>query len=102
MMGSGQGGQWGGMGGMPMMGMGPMGGMGMNPYMMAHGQGQGQFGAGPGPSPAQSPGGAAPGSAYTDPQGNELKPFDSTQMKRGRMGHYGYLDGRGTFILSSE
>ena len=26
---------------------------------------------------------------------SELKPFDSTQMKRGRMGHYGYLEGRG-------
>lgn len=72
----------GGMGGMPGMGVG--GGMGMNPYAM--GQGQGPFG------PAQSP-----GSTPTDAAGNELKPFDSSQMKRGRMGHYGYLDGRGEF-----
>ena len=25
----------------------------------------------------------------------QLKPFDAGEMKRGRMGHYGYLEGRG-------
>jgi hypothetical protein len=35
------------------------------------------------------------GSGQLDAQSNELKPFDSSQMKRGRMGHYGYLEGRG-------
>lgn len=88
----GQGGPWSmggggpGMGGMPGMGMGIAGGMGMNPYQMA--QSQGQFGH------AQHVGSTA-GSPQTDSMGNELKPFDSSQMKRGRMGHYGYLDGRG-------
>lgn len=24
-----------------------------------------------------------------------LKPFDSSKMKQGRLGHYGYLEGRG-------
>jgi len=88
-----------GNGGMGMGGMGGMGQMGMNPYMMQQqlqqqqqqmmpnqfqGQGQGQG--------AASMGG---GSGQLDAQGNELKPFDSSQMKRGRMGHYGYLEGRG-------
>ncbi|OCF38929.1 hypothetical protein I317_07266 [Kwoniella heveanensis CBS 569] len=67
--------QWGG---------GMMGGnQGYNPYMMAGG------------SPAQSTmaGGAA--SASGQSQGElAMKPFDSSKMKQGRMGHYGYLEGR--------
>jgi hypothetical protein len=73
------------------MGMGGMGGM-MNPYMMPQQQQQQM-------APAQLQGGQAgsmsAGTGQLDSQGNELKPFDSTQMKRGRMGHYGYLEGRG-------
>ena len=42
------------------------------------------------------------GSAQLDAQGNELKPFDSSQMKRGRMGHYGYLEGRGELDVPSR
>lgn len=37
------------------------------------------------PSPAQ----------FHPSQEGELKAFDSSQMKRGRNGHYGYLEGRG-------
>jgi len=92
-----------GMGGMGGMGqMGQTGQMGMNPYMMQQQQQQqqqqqmmpNQFQGGQG---AASMGGS---SAQVDAQGNELKPFDSTQMKRGRMGHYGYLEGRGKLVES--
>jgi hypothetical protein len=82
-------------GNMGMGGMGGMGQMGMNPYMMQQQQQQqqqmmpNQFQGGQG---AASMGGSV---TQLDAQGNELKPFDSTQMKRGRMGHYGYLEGRG-------
>ena len=88
---------------MGMGGMGQMGQMGMNPYMMQQQQHQQQM------MPNQHQGGhgvASMGgsSVQVDAQGNELKPFDSTQMKRGRMGHYGYLEGRGelnAFLLLS-
>ena len=59
-------------------GMGMMGGSGMIVPMPHAG---GVPGVPLGPSPA-----AADGS---------LQPFDSSQMKRGRLGHYGYLEGRG-------
>lgn len=77
-------------GGMGSMNMGMGGGMGMNPYTMGQQQMQPQ---GPGLSPGSM--GAGSASAFTDQQGNELKPFDSGEMKKGRLGHYGYLDGRG-------
>jgi hypothetical protein len=84
-----------GMGGMG--GMGQMGGMGMNPYMMQHQQQQHQQMM---PNQFQGQGGQGAasmsvGTGQLDAQGNELKPFDSSQLKRGRMGHYGYLEGRG-------
>lgn len=28
---------------------------------------------------------------------DSLKPFDSSKLKQGRMGHYGYLEGRGEY-----
>jgi hypothetical protein len=91
-----------GNGGMGMGEMGQMGGMGqmgMNPYMMQQQQQQQQPHMMPNQFQGQGQGqGAASmggGSGQLDAQGNELKPFDSSQMKRGRMGHYGYLEGRG-------
>ena len=108
-----QSGQWpigmGGMGQMGQMGhqMGGMGGGGMNmgiggmgmgnPFAMNQQQQQQQQ-QGPGLSPGSmgvGGGGGGSASAFTDQQGNELKPFDSGEMKKGRLGHYGYLDGRG-------
>ena len=97
-----QGGHWPmGMGGMGQMGPmsqmgGAMGGGGMNMGMGGMGMGNPymQQQQGPGLSPG-SVGGAGSASAFTDQQGNELKPFDSGEMKKGRLGHYGYLDGRG-------
>lgn len=79
-----------------------------NPYMSMMGQGRmpqmngnngmpgAQFGGmmnGMSPHLMSQPGmmGNFPGAGQMDSQ----KPFDSTQMKRGRMGHYGYLEGRG-------
>lgn len=111
-----QSGQWPmGMGGMGQMGQiggmsGGMGGGGMNMGMGGMGMGnpfainQQQQQQGPGLSPGSMGGGGAGGrgsaSAFTDQQGNELKPFDSGEMKKGRLGHYGYLDGRGEFHSS--
>ncbi|WVQ95319.1 hypothetical protein IAU59_002414 [Kwoniella sp. CBS 9459] len=68
--------QWGGMMG---------GSQGYNPYMIAGGS----------PAPSMMTGGGA-ASASAQSQGTEggLKPFDSSKMKQGRMGHYGYLEGR--------
>jgi len=82
----------------------------MYPYMMnqSMGQSRGQsLGQGMGPGMGQgypvmpmpmgfnqmmgTPSSATP---YL-PQEGELKAFDSSQMKRGRNGHYGYLEGRG-------
>lgn len=59
-----------------------MGGMGYNPMMGMMGGAQNMMPAAGGPQPAGL-------------GGDELKLFDSTQMKRGRNGHYGYLEGRG-------
>lgn len=81
-----------GMGGMGQ--MGAMGQMGMNPYMMQQQQQQQQQMI-PNHFQGQGPASMGGGSGQLDAQGSELKPFDSTQMKRGRMGHYGYLEGRG-------
>lgn len=84
--------QWGGMmgqGGMQgmagMQGMQGMGGMqgGYNPYMMMGQQQQGLMGQ------QQGMMGGMAG------QDGGLKPYDSSKMKQGRMGHYGYLEGRG-------
>lgn len=72
-----------GQGGFPGMGSAGMN-PGMNPMMGMMGQSQMMQGA-----PAAGPMGT-PGAG-----GEELKMFDSTQMKRGRNGHYGYLEGRG-------
>ena len=92
-----------GNGGMGMGGMGQIGGMsqmggmgqtGMNPFMMQQQQQQQQQMM-PNHFQGQGPASMGGGSGQLDAQGNELKPFDSTQMKRGRMGHYGYLEGRG-------
>ncbi|ORX40827.1 hypothetical protein BD324DRAFT_647733 [Kockovaella imperatae] len=47
---------------------------------------------GPMPHAGGTPG-VGPGSGAMNSDGS-LKPFDSSQMKRGRMGHYGYLEGR--------
>lgn len=33
--------------------------------------------------------------------GGDLKQFDAGKMKAGRLGHYGYLQGRGQFFLYS-
>jgi hypothetical protein len=104
MMGYPQQGGW-GMGSMG--GMGGMGQMGGNPYMMQQGhpqlggsmaqsQVQGQMGQGAG-----SGTGTGASITHLDANGNELKPFDSAQMKQGRMGHYGYLEGRGMCLLTS-
>jgi hypothetical protein len=85
-------------------GVGQMGQMGMNPYMMQ--QGHPQMQGGMGGSQFQGQGQMCPGSGASsmqyDANGNELKPFDSAQMKQGRMGHYGYLEGRGEPNLSSR
>jgi hypothetical protein len=93
-----------GQGNWGMGGMGQMGQMGMNPYMMQ--QGHPQMPGGMGGSQFQGRGQMAPGSGASstqyDANGNELKPFDSAQMKQGRMGHYGYLEGRGEPNLSRK
>lgn len=74
---------------------------GYNPYMgmgmMGMGMGQGQglpYGehaqaAGSGEQPAPT----APGPATA--QETDWRTFDAGKMKAGRMGHYGYLEGRG-------
>ena len=97
---------------MNMMGMGGMGGMGMgmNPYMQMGMQGHG------GPtSPMgmpQSPGMGMSGQSVAPPAssgtsggggGVSVKPYDASLLKAGRMGHYGYLQGRGVSypLLSS-
>lgn len=71
--------QWGG---------GMMGGQGVgypgmqNPYMM----GKDPSVMGSMPAPSQSAAGT---------EDRNLRPFDSSKMKQGRLGHYGYLEGRG-------
>ena len=67
-----------------------------NPYMMMMGQG-GYPGMGqPQTNPWMLPGAGMPGQAGVGQFGNDtMKAYDSTQMKRGRNGHYGYLEGRG-------
>ncbi|WVF67753.1 hypothetical protein IAT40_002512 [Kwoniella sp. CBS 6097] len=65
---------------------GMMGGnQGYIPYMMADGS----------PAPSMMGAGEA-GSIPGQSQGavGAMKPFDSSKMKQGRMGHYGYLEGR--------
>lgn len=47
-----------------------------------------------------------PGAAMQQPAADALKPFDASKMKASRLGHYGYLEGRGEWVglaeLSSE
>ncbi|WWD20823.1 hypothetical protein CI109_105300 [Kwoniella shandongensis] len=77
--------QWGGMMGHP--------GMPYNPYMMMGGQQQ--HPSGMVANNMNMPGGYAQSTApaASDP-GLGMKPFDSSKMKQGRMGHYGYSEGR--------
>lgn len=56
-------------------------GMHNNPYMM-----------GRDPSVIESMPAPSQSAATED---KNLKPFDSSKMKQGRLGHYGYLEGRG-------
>lgn len=90
----------GGHGGMPgMTGMPGMQGQ-YNPYM---GMGMGMAGQYPmmaqgGAAGMMSPGGM--GEAATS--GGGLQPFDSSKMKQGRMGHYGYLEGRGELLSTKD
>lgn len=76
--------QWGG-------GMGGQGagypGM-QNPYMM----GRDPSVMGSMPAPSQSSG----------TEDKNLRPFDSTKMKQGRLGHYGYLEGRGECVWRNK
>ena len=84
---------------MSMMGQGGFPGMnGMN------GMGGAQYGHPMMGMMGQNPMMAAGGMATPGVQAGEggLKPFDSTQMKRGRMGHYGYLEGRGELLLNTS
>lgn len=82
---------WGMMGGMS--GMGPMGiqAQGGNPYMAAMMAQQNQS-----QNPVQ---GVAPGQGQGGGGDGGLMPYDSGKMKQGRMGHYGYLEGRGTCFV---
>lgn len=41
--------------------------------------------------------GQMPGAA-TQPSADALKPFDASKMKASRLGHYGYLEGRGEWV----
>jgi hypothetical protein len=59
----------------------------VNPYLMAQQQQHQQHGP-----PASMP--VAQAQAQAKEQ-ERLQPYDSTKMKQGRMGHYGYLEGRG-------
>lgn len=59
-------------------------GMHNNPYMMRRDPSV----IGTMPAPSQS--------AATEDK--NLKPFDSSKMKQGRLGHYGYLEGRGECV----
>lgn len=72
---------------------------GYNPYMAA-GMGQGMMGQSGFP---QAPSGATSMVSAQSQQmpmgsisgGADLKAFDAGKMKAGRLGHYGYLEGRG-------
>ena len=81
-------GMMGGQGGFPGMNMN----MG-NPYGMMGGMQQPMPHAGGAPGAAPAAGAGAMGAD------GSLLPFDSSQMKRGRMGHYGYLEGRGEYCM---
>ncbi|WVQ77064.1 hypothetical protein IAR50_006743 [Cryptococcus sp. DSM 104548] len=71
-----------------------------NPYQWGGGMaGQGMYGQDPMMDHNRSMGMASPsivGSGQTQAGGGggDLKAFDPTKMKQGRLGHYGYLEGR--------
>jgi len=57
------------------------------------GMGGGEMASGMMPQPGTGGGAGDAGS---------LQPFDSSKLKQGRMGHYGYLEGRGRVSPSSQ
>lgn len=77
-----------------------------NPYLMMGQQG-GFPGMGPmnammgmmGPGQMMSMNGMPGGGPMAQASQDGMKPYDSTQMKRGRNGHYGYLEGRGELVI---
>jgi hypothetical protein len=42
--------------------------------------------------------GQMPGAPMQQPAADALKPFDASKMKASRLGHYGYLEGRGEWV----
>lgn len=53
-------------------------------------------------APSQSASAMGPSPASAPARNEAIKPFDAGKMKAGRLGHYGYLEGRGGFLRGVE
>jgi len=76
--------------------------MGQHPMMVGAGMGGGMGGGGMGGGEMASGMMPQPGTGGGAGDAGSLQPFDSSKLKQGRMGHYGYLEGRGRVSPSSQ